>query len=53
MFEVFFWHSKLSIHQLGLPPVEQWREEMYFYALQKITSHDDDEYRDTWDVIGG
>jgi hypothetical protein len=26
---------------------------MYFYALQKITSHDDDEYRDTWDVIGG
>lgn len=48
-----FDYENWLITQLGLPPLEEWREEMYFYALKKITSHDNDEYRDTWDIIGG
>ncbi|XP_059432307.1 flavin-containing monooxygenase FMO GS-OX-like 4 [Corylus avellana] len=48
-----FDYENWLVTQLRLPPLEEWREEMYFHALKKITSHDDDEYRDTWDVIGG
>ena len=49
-----FWcqfdYENWLVTQLGLPPLEEWREQMYYYLLKKITSHDGDDYRDTWDI---
>lgn len=45
-----FDYENWLVTQLGLPPLEEWREQMYYYLLKKITSHDGDDYRDTWDI---
>ncbi|KAK7823970.1 flavin-containing monooxygenase fmo gs-ox-like 2 [Quercus suber] len=46
----FDYEDWLVTQILDLPPLEKWREEMYFSALKKIISIDDDEFRDTWDI---
>ncbi|KAM4072057.1 hypothetical protein ACB094_11G108600 [Castanea mollissima] len=46
----FDYEDWLITQILDLPPLEEWREQMYFSALKKITSIDDDDFRDTWDI---
>jgi len=50
LFGQFDYENWLVTQILDLPPLEKWREEMYFSALKKIISIDDDEFRDTWDI---
>ncbi|KAF5446223.1 hypothetical protein F2P56_031865, partial [Juglans regia] len=45
-----FDYENWLVKQLGLPPLEDWREQLYFYAMKKITSEAGDDYRDTWDI---
>ncbi|KAM4081618.1 hypothetical protein ACJW30_11G105800 [Castanea mollissima] len=46
----FDYEDWLITQILDLPPLEEWREQMYFSALKKIISIDDDDFRDTWDI---
>uniref|UniRef100_A0A2N9EX46 Flavin-containing monooxygenase n=1 Tax=Fagus sylvatica TaxID=28930 RepID=A0A2N9EX46_FAGSY len=42
-----FDYENWLVTQLGLPPLEEWREQIFCHLLKKITSHDGDDYRDT------